>query len=201
MFGDNFEKLQNAHVLVCGCGGVGGFCIDSLFRSGVGHISVIDCDSFEVTNQNRQLHSEFLNSQKAQIFKQIYNIDCFDIRLDKNIIENFDFSKYDLIIDAIDDVPAKISLASTCHKKLISSMGAAKRLDPTKIKIDSIWNTHTDPFAKKIRYELKKINFQNDFPVVFSTEIPNCINLGSFIGVTASFGLVLSSLAIKKIIE
>ena len=106
-----------------------------------------------------------------------------------------------MVIDCIDDIPAKIALITKTYKKLLSSMGGAKRLDPTAIKIDSIWKTYNDPFAKKIRYELKKAGFNGDFKVVFSSELPNCANLGSFIGVTASFGLNLAALAVNRLIK
>jgi len=77
-------------------------------------------------------------------------------------------------------------------------MGAAKRIDPTKIKVDSIWKTHTDPFAKKIRDKLKKENFLGDFKVVYSTEKPIKCDMGSFIGVTGAFGYAICSEILKK---
>lgn len=201
LFGDDFEKLQNAKVLVCGCGGVGGACIDALFRSGITQITAIDCDKFEITNQNRQIHSEFVGEYKSDVFSRIYGIQTHNLKLTPDEIDKFDFSQFSVVIDAIDDIRAKIALAHACGDKLISSMGGAKRSDPTQIKIASIWQTTNDPFAKKIRYELKKSGFDGDFLVVFSTELPKCEKLGSFVGVTASFGLNLATLAIKKIIN
>ncbi|ABK82038.1 tRNA threonylcarbamoyladenosine dehydratase [Campylobacter fetus] len=200
LFGDNFEKLSKAKVLVCGCGGVGGVCIDALYRSGVVNLTVIDCDKFDITNQNRQIGSQFVGELKADVFTRLYpGILGLNLKLTKEIVEEFDFSKFDVVIDCIDDVPAKVEIAKKCHKKLLSSMGGAKRLDPTRIQVASIWKTTNDPFARKIRYELKKAGFKNDYKVVFSTEMPNCKDLGSFIGVTASFGLNLASLCVQKI--
>ena len=124
-----------------------------------------------------------------------------NLKLTPSVISEFDFSEFDLIIDCIDDIPAKVAIAKICSKRLLSSMGGAKRLDPTKIKVASIWKTTNDPFARKIRYELKKAGFKGDYKVVFSTEAPNCVNLGSFIGVTASFGLNLASLAVNRLIK
>ncbi|WP_096013925.1 ThiF family adenylyltransferase [Campylobacter lanienae] len=202
IFGDKFEKLQSSKVLVCGCGGVGGVCIDALYRSGVGHITAIDCDKFDITNQNRQIGSENIGEYKTDVFARLYpGLKTLNLKLTPSVISEFDFSEFDLIIDCIDDIPAKVAIAKICSKRLLSSMGGAKRLDPTKIKVASIWKTTNDPFARKIRYELKKAGFKGDYKVVFSTEAPNCVNLGSFIGVTASFGLNLASLAVNRLIK
>ncbi|ARQ98699.1 MoeB/thiF family protein [Campylobacter devanensis] len=202
IFGDKFEKLQDSKVLVCGCGGVGGVCIDALYRSGVGHITAIDCDKFDITNQNRQIGSENIGEYKTDVFARLYpGLKTLNLKLTPSVISEFDFSEFDLIIDCIDDIPAKVAIAKICSKRLLSSMGGAKRLDPTKIKVASIWKTTNDPFARKIRYELKKAGFKGDYKVVFSTEAPNCVNLGSFIGVTASFGLNLASLAVNRLIK
>lgn len=202
IFGDKFQKLQDSKVLVCGCGGVGGVCIDALYRSGVGHITAIDCDKFDITNQNRQIGSENIGEYKTDVFARLYpGLKRVNLKLTPSVISEFDFSEFDLIIDCIDDIPAKVAIAKICSKRLLSSMGGAKRLDPTKIKVASIWKTTNDPFARKIRYELKKAGFKGDYKVVFSTEAPNCVNLGSFIGVTASFGLNLASLAINRLIK
>ncbi|WP_096025157.1 ThiF family adenylyltransferase [Campylobacter lanienae] len=202
IFGDKFEKLQSSKVLVCGCGGVGGVCIDALYRSGVGSITAIDCDKFDITNQNRQIGSENIGEYKTDVFARLYpGLKTLNLKLTPSVISEFDFSEFDLIIDCIDDIPAKVVIAKICSKRLLSSMGGAKRLDPTKIKVASIWKTTNDPFARKIRYELKKAGFKGDYKVVFSTEAPNCVNLGSFIGVTASFGLNLASLAVNRLIK
>lgn len=202
IFGDKFQKLQSSKVLVCGCGGVGGVCIDALYRSGVGHITAIDCDKFDITNQNRQIGSENIGEYKTDVFARLYpGLKRVNLKLTPSVISEFDFSEFDLIIDCIDDIPAKVAIAKICSKRLLSSMGGAKRLDPTKIKVASIWKTTNDPFARKIRYELKKAGFKGDYKVVFSTEAPNCVNLGSFIGVTASFGLNLASLAVNRLIK
>ena len=202
IFGDKFQKLQDSKVLVCGCRGVGGVCIDALYRSGVGHITAIDCDKFDITNQNRQIGSENIGEYKTDVFARLYpGLKTLNLKLTPSVISEFDFSEFDLIIDCIDDIPAKVAIAKICSKRLLSSMGGAKRLDPTKIKVASIWKTTNDPFARKIRYELKKAGFKGDYKVVFSTEAPNCVNLGSFIGVTASFGLNLASLAVNRLIK
>jgi len=202
LFGDDFEKIQNAKILLLGVGGVGGFCLDSLYRTGVNDITIVDFDTFEITNQNRQLGSEALGMIKVERMKELYpGIKGYDLKITPKWVEEFNFEPYDLVIDAIDDMPAKVAIAIKCSDKLISSMGGAKKLDPTKIEITNIWKTYNDGLAKKFRNELKKMGFKKKFDVVFSSELPNCKDLGSFVGVTGSFGLALSSLAIKKLLN
>ena len=200
LFDKDFEKIQNAKVLLLGVGGVGSFALDCLYRSGVGDITIVDFDRYDITNQNRQIGSEEVGAIKVERLAKLYpGIKAINAKIDAAWIERFDFSPYDIIIDAIDDTKAKIALAHKCYQKLISSMGSAKRCDPTKIETASIWKTHGDPYARKIRYELKKSGFKGDFLVVFSPETPQCKEKGSFVGVTGSFGLALCAKTIEKI--
>lgn len=203
LLGNNFQKLQDAKVLLLGVGGVGGICLDCLYRSGIKDITIVDFDRFEITNLNRQLHSEsFLNQSKVASFALYYTgIKTIDTKIDPQWVREFDFSDYDIILDAIDDIKAKVALANKCHTKLISSLGSAKRVDPSKIVVDSIWKSYGDKFASKFRYELRKSGFNGDFSTIFSTEEPKIKELGSFMGVTGSFGLMLCSLAIKRLIK
>ena len=160
LFGDEgFGKLQRSKVLVCGAGGVGGFCVDALARSGVESITLIDKDTFDVTNQNRQIYSENVGGVKVDEFAKIYpSIVPIQTLITPEFVADFDFSKFDVVIDAIDDIAAKIALANAVEpSKFIASMGGAKRVDPTKIKVASVWKTSVDPLARKYRYELKKI--------------------------------------------
>ncbi|MGH2267294.1 tRNA threonylcarbamoyladenosine dehydratase [Campylobacter taeniopygiae] len=201
---ENLEKISQTKVLVCGLGGVGGICVDALFRSGFTNLTLIDGDCFEVTNQNRQIHSEHIGEEKAKVFEKIYKAQGIVARIDQEFLDQFDLSSFDLIIDAIDDIPAKVALANRIDFKkqiFISSTGGARKLDPTRIKTTSIFKTYGDALAKKFRYELRKSGFNQDFDVVFSDEAPCCKDLGSFMGVTASFGLALASLALKKVID
>ncbi|WP_281950467.1 ThiF family adenylyltransferase [Nitrosophilus kaiyonis] len=200
LFGKDFERLQNAKILILGVGGVGSFCLDCLYRSGVLNITIVDYDVYEITNQNRQIGSEHIGEKKVEVLKKLYpNIKAIEVKIDQNWVENFDFEPFDIVIDAIDDINAKVAIAKKCSNKLISSMGSAKKCDPTLIKSASIWKTYGDAFAKKFRYELKKAGFKGDFLAVFSPEEAKCKDLGSFVGVTGSFGLVLCSEAIKFI--
>lgn len=201
---ENYEKISRTRVLIFGLGGVGGICTNALFRTGFTKLTLIDADSFEITNQNRQLHSEHIGENKAEVFAKIYKVKGVVAKVDEEFLSTFDLSKFDLIIDAIDDIPAKVALANKIDFKkqiFISSTGGARKLDPTLIKTTSIFKTYGDALAKKFRYELRKSGFKGDFEVVFSNEEAKCKNLGSFMGVTASFGLALASLALKKVLN
>lgn len=202
LFKEDFNKLIDAKVLLLGVGGVGGFCLDGLYRSGVENVSIVDFDTFEISNQNRQIGSDNLNKIKVEVLQKLYpKIIPIKAKIDEQWIRDFDFSSFDLIIDAIDDLKAKVALATLVNKPLISSMGGAKKVDPTKIKYDSVWKTKGDPLAKKFRHELRKARYNGDFEVVYSDEISKCEGVGSFVAVTGSFGLALCALAIKKLIE
>jgi len=202
LFGDDFEKLQNAKIILLGVGGVGSFCLDCLVRSGVSHITIVDFDSFDKSNQNRQLHSELHEGEmKVEAMAKHYpNVEVIHQKIDKEWVEDFDFEVYDLVLDAIDDTQAKLALAQKCYKKLISAVGSAKRLDPTKIEVATIWKTHGDRFGAKIRYELKKRRFKKNYTVIFSSEPARVKEKGSFMAVTAAFGLTMCSQAVMKII-
>lgn len=199
LLGDDFLKLQDAKIILLGVGGVGGFCFDCLIRSGVSDITIVDFDSFDESNQNRQLLSELhLGESKVESFKKHYpGIKIICAKIDESWVEEFNFDEFDLVLDAIDDTKAKLALAQKCYKKLISSFGSAKRLDPTKIEVSDIWKTYGDKFGSKIRYELRKRGFSKKYRVIFSSEEARVKEKGSFVGVTASFGLAMCSEAVK----
>lgn len=205
LFGEDFVRLQSAKILICGCGGVGGAAIEALYRSGVVNLSVIDCDRFEITNQNRQLGSEHVGELKCEVFtRKFKGVAPIVAKIDEEFLSKFDLAQFDFVIDAIDDVGAKIALALRCSEAGVgfaSSMGGAKRLDPSKIEIRSIWRTQGDPLARKIRYELRKRGFAGDFDVVCSSEPPRVKSMGSFMGVTASFGLFIASYVVRRLIS
>ena len=204
LFGkEGFKKLQEANILILGVGGVGSFALECLYKSGVQNITIIDFDRYETSNLNRQLGSEGnIGEVKVEALKKKYpNIKTLNQKINKEFIEQFDFSPYDIVIDAIDDTKAKIELALRVHNKLIMSLGSAKRIDFSKIEIaNSIFKTHGDRLAKKIRYELKKRKFNKKFDVVFSSEEPKSSS-GSFMGVTGAFGLAICSLVVQKILK
>ncbi len=202
LMGEDFEKLRSAKVLLLGVGGVGSFCLDCLFRSGVEDITIVDFDRYDETNQNRQIGSDRVGAVKVHRLAELYpTVTPIEAKIDAEWVESFDFEPFDLVLDAIDDLKAKIALAHKTWPRLISATGGARKLDPTKIEIASIWKTHGDPFARKIRYELKKSGFKEDYPAIFSPESPKCAQKGSFVGVTGSFGLAMCSAAVRKILN
>lgn len=200
LFGERFDVLRSKKVALFGLGGVGGHCLDALYRSGVTDVTIVDFDVYDLSNQNRQLGSEEVGAVKVERLSRLYpGVTPIRARVDEAFLSAFDFEPYDIVLDAIDDVRAKVGIITRAHKKLISSMGSAKKLDPTMIEYISIWKTYNDPFAKKVRDELKKINFKRDFKVIFSAETPKCVEKGSFVGVTGAFGLTLAAKAIEKL--
>jgi len=202
LFGSDFTKIEDAKIIILGVGGVGGFALDCLYKSGVKNITIVDYDTFDITNQNRQIGSEAIGIKKVQRLKELYpNIKIIDQKIDVKWIESFDMSKYDLILDAIDDMTPKIRLITQYYKKLISTTGSAKRIDPTKVEYVDIFKTYNDPFAKKIRERLKKKKFTKKFKIIFSSELPYSKEFGSFEAVTGSFGLVMCAKTIEKLIS
>ena len=203
LLNDDFAKLENAKVILLGVGGVGSFCLDCLYRSGVKNITIVDFDEYDETNQNRQMWSELHEGEsKTKSLKEHYpNLSIIDKRIDEEWVKEFDFDSFDLVLDAIDDTKAKLALAQKCHKKLISSFGSAKRIDASAVKVDDIWKTYGDKFGSKIRYELRKRGFNKKYKVIFSSEEARVKEKGSFMGVTATFGLMMCSEATKRLIK
>jgi tRNA A37 threonylcarbamoyladenosine dehydratase len=203
LFGkENFIKLQKAKILILGVGGVGGYVLDCLYRSGVTDITIIDYDTYDETNQNRQIGSEAIGELKTEVLKKLYpTITAINQKMDMAWVREFNFEPYDLIIDSADTTRVKIELAKKVYKKLIMSTGSAKRFDSSKIEVASIWKTSGDALARKIRNELKKVKFDRNFTVVFSPEEDRCKDKGSCVAVTGAFGLTICSEAIKKILK
>jgi len=204
LFGeDGFKKLQNSSVIILGVGGVGSYALDCLYRSGVGDITIVDYDIYDESNRNRQIGSDCAVGEcKVSTLSKLYpGIKTIKQKMDIAWIESFDFSQYDLIIDSADTTRVKIELAKREYKKLIMSMGSAKRIDPTRVQYSSIWKSRGDALARKIRNELKRARFDRNFTVVFSDEEPKCKDKGSFVAVTGTFGLTLCSLAIRRLLD
>ena len=203
LFGDkDFNKLQEAKILILGVGGVGSYALDCLYRSGVSDITILDYDTYDETNQNRQIGSEAVGESKIDTLVKLYpGIQAIHQQMDMVWVENFDFTPYDIIIDAADTTKVKIELAKKEYKKLIMSVGSAKRFETNKIEVASIWKTHGDALARKIRNELKKAKFDRNFTVVFSPEEDRCKEKGSCVAVTGAFGLTICSETIKRILK
>ncbi|MFQ6730205.1 MAG: ThiF family adenylyltransferase [Alphaproteobacteria bacterium] len=215
LFGENgIQKLQNATVMVVGCGAVGSFAIEALARSGVGHLIVVDFDVIEETNINRQLFA--LNSTVGTPKVSVAENRIHDISPEIHVTALnmfFDDTSHinvlpDFIIDAIDTVESKIALykwAADRNIPIISSMGAASKLNIGQIKIAPLSKTTVCPLAARVRRMVRSLNLP-DVPVVYSTETPQPVtgyakNLGSVITVTGCFGLMLANYVIGKIIQ
>lgn len=204
LFGqDKFDKFKDVNLILLGVGGVGSFALDALYNTGIKNITIVDFDTYEESNMNRQMGSHGnIGRVKVDALKEKYpEVTAIHAKITPEWIDNFDFSQYDYILDAIDDVTPKVHLIKRYYTKVITTSGSAKRLDPSKIEYKSIWDTYNDPFIKKIRTQLKKEGFKRKFKVIFSSENPNCIEKGSFEAVTGSFGLMMASVAMQKILR
>jgi len=178
---ENIEKLASARVAVFGIGGVGGFTVEALVRSGIGHIELIDHDTVAESNLNRQIIAtqDTIGRDKVDVMKErILSINpeaevvthkCFFLPENK---DDFDFSKYTYVVDAVDTVTAKIAIIEEAKKTgvpVISSMGTGNKLDPTKFEVADISKTSVCPLAKVMRRELKKRGISH-VKVVYSKE-------------------------------
>ncbi len=204
LFGDDvFEKFKDVKLILLGVGGVGSFALDALYNTGITNITIVDFDTYEESNLNRQMGSfGNIGRIKVEALKEKYpEVTPIHVKITPEWIDNFDFSSYDYILDAIDDVKPKVHLIKKHFTKIISTSGGAKRIDPSKIEYISIWDTYNDPFIKKIRTELKAQGFKKKFKVIFSSELPMCLEKGSFEGVTGSFGLMMASVTIQKLLN
>lgn len=177
------EKLKNSRVAVFGIGGVGGYTVEALVRSGVGTLDLIDNDKVCLTNINRQIYATRKTIGKYKV--DVAEERCKDINPDVVIntyktfympetAEKFDFSLYDYVVDAIDTVTGKIELAVNAAKAevpIICSMGAGNKLDPSSFEVADIYSTSVCPLARVMRYELKKRGIKK-LKVVYSKEKP-----------------------------
>lgn len=211
---DNYNKISNATVLVVGLGGVGGMAIEALVRSGISNIIIIDYDIIDESNLNRQIITNSVNIGNKKILeceKRIKSINSkcnvisLDVFLDNDTISILNKYKIDYIIDCCDTVNTKkllIDYSVSNNIKLISSMGTANKLDPSKLAISDIRKTSYDPLAKIIRKYVisKKIN--KKIMVVSSTEQPIKNNgLSSMMMVPSTAGILLASYVINDIIK
>lgn len=216
LFGeDGIDTLANSCVAIAGCGGVGSFAIEALARSGVGKLVLIDMDTVEETNINRQLcalestvgqaKTEVLKERIADInphAKVVIHTGWYDANLNDWLLEQ----KPDFVLDCIDSIPSKKDLIRFCleHKiPFIASMGMARRFDPTKLEILELEKTKGDPLAKIMRVWKRKEKIRGKIPTVCSSEIPIDMIEGeplpSSIFVPASAGLLMASHAIKEL--
>ncbi len=210
----NINKLNNTNVLLVGIGGVGGITFEMLVRCGVENITIVDYDTFEESNLNRQILSLTSNigqkkidvaKKRALEINSRCKINTILGKIDSNMLNNLP-SNFDYIIDACDDLKAKVALVKYAVKnnvKIISCCGTGNRVNPEKLKISNIWKTEYDPLAKKFRLELRKEKINYKLPVVFSSEQPIKTNgvIGSLATVPNSAGILLASYVINDVIS
>lgn len=209
------EKLKKSHVAVFGVGGVGGYVVEALARSGIGEITLIDNDTVKESNINRQiialnstlglLKTAAFSDRIRDINKQI-KVNCINLFYLPECKNDIDFSRFDYVVDAIDTVSGKITIIEKCDEEnipVISSMGTGNKLDPTAFKISDINRTSVCPLARVMRHELKKrgikklkVLFSEENPVKQGTPVPASI---SFVPSVA--GLIIAGEVIKDIIN
>lgn len=219
---DNIQKLNQSHVIVFGVGGVGGYVVEALVRSGIGHITIVDNDVISLSNLNRQIIAtqETIGQKKVDVMKKrilsihpecdVTTLDMFYLPETANQI---DLSQYDYVVDAIDTITSKIELAVRCDQKipLISSMGTGNKMNPALLQVSDIYKTSVCPLAKVMRRELKKRRVKH-LKVVYSQELPmkpfasdeithKRTIPGSTAFVPSSAGLLIASEVVKDLLK
>ena len=212
---DNVESLADKCVLVIGLGGVGGYCVESLVRSGIGHLVIVDGDVVDETNLNRQIiaTSSVIGKSKVDLFNsriKDINPDCIVTQINKfidkdNIDELFCYD-INYLVDACDSLDTKFLIIKNCLEKnipFISSMGTGNRMDPSKFSITTLDKTMNDPVAKILRKRVREEHIKEKINVLCSSEVPK--KLGNKIGsnsfVPPSAGLLITSYVINKFIN
>lgn len=211
------EKLSKSRVAVFGLGGVGGHVVEALVRSGIGEIDIIDNDDINITNINRQMFATHKTIGMAKVaaakerlleINPNVKINSYKVFYNHETSLQFDFSKYDYIVDAIDSVSGKIELVLQANKTqtpIIASMGAGNKLNPEMFEVSDIYKTSVCPLARVMRTELKKLGIKK-LKVVYSKEIPIKNNSeekfpASIAFVPSVVGLILSAEVIKDLIK
>jgi tRNA threonylcarbamoyladenosine dehydratase len=223
---EGLERLQNLHVLVIGLGGVGSFAAEFLCRAGVGKMTIIDGDTVDLNNTNRQLpalHSTVGRSKAAVMAERMLDINPnleLHVReefLDPETVKVLISKEFDYVFDCIDSVQPKQYIVVTCKQqgiRVVSSMGAGGRIDPSKVQIADISETFNCPFAQQVRKGLKRKGVRRGVTVVFSSELVYRENMmltdgsrfkKSFYGtisyIPALFGLHMASVVVQDVVQ
>jgi len=215
LFGEEaVRKLNKTHVAVFGIGGVGGHAAESLVRAGIGCLSLIDGDTVEESNINRQLVATektigmVKTSVAKQRFQEIFG-QCelleYPIFLSEETKDQFDFDSFDYVLDCIDDVPAKILLIRICQEKnipIISAMGAGNKIDPSGFMVEDIYKTSVCPLAKVMRKKCKEAGIKK-LKCVYSKEEPKHVleSVGSVSYVPPVMGMTMAGACIRDLVE
>ncbi|WP_245603363.1 tRNA threonylcarbamoyladenosine dehydratase [Thiomicrospira pelophila] len=223
---DGMLRLNSSHILVAGVGGVGGFVAEALVRAGVGNLTLVDHDKVSASNKNRQIVA--LDSTVGRLKVDVMAERLADINPSCKIHKIAEFltpeampdlvsSGFDFVVDAIDSLNCKVALVEQAYIQqvpVVSSMGAGRRIDPSKISITDISQTHGCGLARVMRQRLRKQGIKKGVPVIFSTELPKepgpfeAIEgaRGRVVNGTASympgiFGLMLAGLVVQKLTQ
>ncbi|MDE6361028.1 MAG: tRNA threonylcarbamoyladenosine dehydratase [Muribaculaceae bacterium] len=226
------EALSRARVIIFGVGGVGSWTAEALARTGIGHITIVDADKVSPTNINRQAEADLttvgqvkVEAMKRQLLSVAPGIEVEALEMEYNsqTADSFDFEEYDFVIDAIDSLAAKALLirnATAARRPVVySSMGAALKLDPTKIAVAEFWKVQGCPLAAALRRKFKKSGEfpRRKFRCVYSPELLDnrgaasaedpsmgfnkvAVN-GSLCHITAIFGMMLAGMVVERIVE
>ncbi len=223
---DALDALAARRVLLVGVGGVGSWCAEALVRSGVRRIALMDDDVVAPSNLNRQLHATVpaLGTRKpAAMARRLREVvpECETEEIDAffGADSPLRLADYDLVVDAIDTLRSKTELALRAAREgvpFVSSMGAARKLDPTQVRVASIWKTDGDPLAREMRIRLRREGFSGDYPCVYSAERPvggvippesapagtlRKTVCGTAAPVVAAFGMALASVALRLLLD
>ncbi len=223
--GEQLNKLKNANILVVGLGGVGSYAAEMLGRAGVSKMTIVDGDTISLTNINRQLLAvnSVVGQSKAELMAE--RLRDINPNIELTVISQFirdDYMKeilnedFDYVVDAIDTFSPKIYLIYHCLQKnlrLVSSMGAGGKLDPSKIQIANLEKSYNCKLARMLRKRLRRLGIKGGFPVVFSSELvnPNAVieteneqnkksNVGTISYMPAMFGMFCASKVITDIV-
>ena len=224
LIGDaGLEKLRGSRILIAGAGGVGGYAAETLARSGVGSLTMVDSDRVDITNLNRQIIATLpdVGKVKTELFRTRFlsinpqlDFHGLEMYMDQENIPGLLDSGFDFIIDAIDTISPKCSLITEAMERkipIISSMGAGGRIDPSKVRYGMLCDTHNDGLARAVRTKLRKSGFRTKVPVVWSEEIPERQTVeisgerhklsspGSMSPVPSVFGIFMASYAMRKL--
>lgn len=206
--------MKEKKVLLIGVGGVGSYALEALIRNGFFDITIVDFDIIDLSNLNRQLMTDSTNigkykvdeaKKRALLINPNINIQTINEKLNKENLRNLLNQNFDYIIDACDTLDVKFALMeNSIHYsyKLISSMGTAKKIDPTKLEITTLDKTNNDPIARLLRNKVRKAHINKKIYVVSSTEVPKQINmLGTANLVPSVAGLLCVSFIFNDIIK
>ncbi len=211
---EKLKEIERKKVLLIGVGGVGSYALEALIRNGFYDITIVDFDIIDLSNLNRQLITDSTNigkykvdeaKKRALLINPNINIQAINEKLNKENLKNLLNQNFDYIIDACDTLDVKFALMeNSLHYsyKLISSMGTAKKIDPTKLEITTLDKTNNDPIARLLRNKVRKAHINKKIYVVSSTEVPKQINmLGTANLVPSVAGLLCVSFIFNDIIK